>query len=270
MNTLFQTCTDPIRIGMIVPSSNVTMEKEVPTLFKAREASMPERFSFHASRVRMKNVNPEELLAMNAQADRAALELADASIDIALYACLVAIMVEGPGAHRRSEARLTQTLLEAGIVAPVLTSAGALVETLQDLNAGRIALMAPYLPALTDKVCAYLQHEDLEVVSAQSLSVADNAAVGRLNPDNLLRLLENVPPSVDTIVLSACVQMPSLSVLAEAERRTGIRVVTAASATVFQALKKMGLQPGIQHYGALLDGSACAETFMQELLTQYP
>lgn len=259
MNPTSQTHTDPIRIGMIVPSSNITMEQEVPCLFKAREASLPERFSFHSSRVRMKRVDPQELLAMNAQADRAALELADASIDIALYACLVAIMVEGPGAHRRSEARLKKTLQEAGIAAPVLTSAGALVDTLQELNAGRIGLIAPYLPALTDKVCTYLQQEGLEVVSAQSLSVADNAAVGRLNPEHLLQLLDNIPHSVDTIVLSACVQMPSLSVLAEAERRTGIRVITAASATVFQTLKKLGLSPGIHQYGAILNGTAHPE-----------
>lgn len=244
---------------MIVPSSNVTMEKELPRFFKAREAAMPERFSFHSSRVRMKQVNPQELLAMNAQADRAALELADADIDIVLYACLVAIMVEGPGAHRRSEARLRNTLQEAGVAAPVLTSAGALVETLQELNVGRIGLIAPYLPALTDKVCHYLNQEGVEVVSAQSLSVADNAAVGRLNPENLLPLLDHIPHSVDAIVLSACVQMPSLTVLAEAERRTGIRIITAASATAFQALKRLGLQPGIQQYGALLKGEAFSE-----------
>lgn len=255
MNPTGQTYADPIRIGMIVPSSNVTMEKEVPCLFKAREATMPERFSFHSSRVRMKRVDPQELLAMNAQADRAALELADASIDIALYACLVAIMVEGPGAHRRSEARLTATLREAGIAAPVLTSAGALVDTLQELNAGRIGLIAPYMPVLTDKVVDYLKNEGLDVVSALSLSVADNTAVGRLNPENLLQLLENIPHSVDTIVLSACVQMPSLSVLAEAEQRTGIRVITAASATVYQALKRLSLEPGIAQYGSLLNGS---------------
>lgn len=259
MQIQFQTNAEPFRIGMIVPSSNITMEKELPQLFKAREVARPEKFSFHSSRVRMKRVDPAELMAMNAQADRAAIELADASIDIALYACLVAIMVEGPGAHRRSEARLTQTLLDAGIVAPVLTSAGALVATLHDLDAGKIALIAPYMPALTDKVCDYLQREDLNVVSAQSLSVADNAAVGRLDPENLLQLLENIPHSVDTIVLSACVQMPSLSVLAEAERRTGIRVITAASATAFQALKRLGLEPGIPQFGSLLEGMAIPE-----------
>lgn len=258
MNTSFPSHhpIDPLRIGMIVPSSNVTMEKEVPRLFAAREAVLPERFSFHASRVRMKTVSPEELIAMNTQAGRAALELADAAVDVVLYACLVAIMVEGADAHRRSQARLEETLRSAGNTASVITSAGALVDTLQELNAGRVGLIAPYLPALTDKVCNYLAEEGINVVSAQSLSVADNAAVGRLNPENLLNLLENIPQSVDTIVLSACVQMPSLQVLAEAERRSGICVVTAASATVFQTLKKLGLTPGIPQYGSLLQGAA--------------
>jgi len=42
--------TDSIRIGMIVPSSNVTMEKEVPRILHRRELTFPEKFSFHSSR----------------------------------------------------------------------------------------------------------------------------------------------------------------------------------------------------------------------------
>ncbi len=34
------------RIGQIVPSSNVTMETEIPALFKARETIYEERFTF--------------------------------------------------------------------------------------------------------------------------------------------------------------------------------------------------------------------------------
>ncbi|MEG0918016.1 MAG: Asp/Glu racemase, partial [Myroides sp.] len=40
------------RIGQIVPSSNVTMETEIPAIFKARETILPERFTFHSSRMR--------------------------------------------------------------------------------------------------------------------------------------------------------------------------------------------------------------------------
>lgn len=49
------------RIGQIVPSSNVTMETEIPALLRAREMIAPERFTFHSSRMRMKHVTKEEL-----------------------------------------------------------------------------------------------------------------------------------------------------------------------------------------------------------------
>ena len=55
-------------------------------MLRAREAVCPERFSFHSSRVRMRSVTAAELAAMNGQASRAATELADASVDVAVDA----------------------------------------------------------------------------------------------------------------------------------------------------------------------------------------
>ena len=66
------------RIGQIVPSSNTTMETEVPAMFRAREAVAPERFTFHSSRMRMKKVTAEALASMDAESDRCAAELTDA------------------------------------------------------------------------------------------------------------------------------------------------------------------------------------------------
>lgn len=63
------------RIGQIVPSSNTTMETEIPAMLTARQLIRPERFTFHSSRMRMKHVNKEELAAMDAESDRCALEL---------------------------------------------------------------------------------------------------------------------------------------------------------------------------------------------------
>jgi maleate cis-trans isomerase len=61
----------PFRIGQIVPSSNTTMETEIPAILRAREAVEPDRFTFHSSRMRMKKVTKEELAAMDADSDRA-------------------------------------------------------------------------------------------------------------------------------------------------------------------------------------------------------
>ena len=55
------------RIGQIVPSSNITMETEIPALLRVRETISPERFTFHSSRMRMKHVTKEELAAMESQ-----------------------------------------------------------------------------------------------------------------------------------------------------------------------------------------------------------
>src|SRR6202012_5012742 len=98
------------RIGLIVPSSNVTVETEVPALLARHQGA---RFSFHASRMRMAQVSPEELRAMNAQRERCVDELADARVDPLLYACLVAVMAQGAGEHRRTEEAVTRQLASA-------------------------------------------------------------------------------------------------------------------------------------------------------------
>jgi maleate isomerase len=245
---------DGVRLGLIVPSSNVTMERELPAMLARRAAVAPERFSFHSSRVRMRSVTPEALAAMNAQAERATQELADASPDLVVYACLVALMAEGPGAHRQAEARLGATLAAEGRPAPVVSSAGALVDTLGQLGARRVAILAPYLPALTQRVCDYLAAEGIEIAAARSLSVADNGAVGRLDPRDLLTLAVELPRDVDAVVLSACVQMPSLAVVQEAEQLLGLPVLSTATATVFQSLRRLGLCTRVPGAGALLSG----------------
>ena len=73
------------RIGLIVPSSNVTMETEIPALLRAREDIFTDRFTFHSSRMRMKNVTKEELERMDDDSLRCAAELSDASVEVQAY-----------------------------------------------------------------------------------------------------------------------------------------------------------------------------------------
>src|SRR5205823_3407406 len=147
----------------IVPSSNVTMETEIPEMLRAREEILPERFTFHSARMRMKTVAKDELAAMDKESDRCALELSDAAVDVLGYACLVAIMSMGQGYHRESEARLHRRTEENGHPAPVVTSAGALVDGLHTLGAKRIGMVAPYMKPLTKLVVAYIEGEGIKV-----------------------------------------------------------------------------------------------------------
>ncbi|MCF5546085.1 Asp/Glu racemase [Pseudomonas salomonii] len=246
----------PYRIGQIVPSSNTTMETEIPAMLNARQAIRPERFTFHSSRMRMKQVRKEELAAMDGESDRCAIELSDAKVDVLGYACLVAIMAMGLGYHRNSEQRLRQATADNDANAPVITSAGALIEGLKVMGAKRIAIVAPYMKPLTELVVNYIREEGFDVVDWRALEIPDNLEVARHDPANLPAIVAGMNlAGVDVIVLSACVQMQSLPVVAKVEAQTGKPVLTAAIATTYAMLKALDLEPVVPGAGALLSGA---------------
>lgn len=244
----------PTRLGLIVPSSNTTMETELPEMFARRSELIPEeRFTFHSSRMRMQHVTAEALLQMDRDSNRCAVELADAQCDALAYACLVAIMSQGPGAHESAENRLTRVARDEGCDAPVVSSAGALVRSLKAIGAQRISMITPYVPELTAKVREYIEDAGVEVLDVISLGVADNCAVGRLDPGDLpdrsARLKRN---GCDAIVLSACVQMPSLAAIPQAEVRLGLPVLSAATSTTYELLTALGRSTVVPDAGYLL------------------
>jgi maleate isomerase len=242
------------RVGLIVPSSNTTMETEVPQLLRNRERVRPEdRFTFHSARVRMQRVTPEELRAMNEQTERATVELTDMRPSVVATACLVAIMAQGPGHHCVMQAEIESILEREGVPARVVSSAGALVEALHALGARRIGIVAPYLKELTRLVADYIEDAGIEVGDAVSLEVSDNQAVAALDPEGLKTHWKHLDlRNCDALVLSACVQMPSLPAIEEVERQSGMPTLSAATATTWAILRALELEPVAPAAGALL------------------
>jgi len=248
--------TKNFRIGQIVPSSNTTMETEIPAMLRAREGVRPDEcFTFHSSRMRMHKVTKEELAAMNQEGLRCAAELADARVDVMSTACLVAIMAMGVGYHRQTETELTEVARANHCLAPVMTSAGALIEGLKIMGAKRVSIMAPYMRPLTDLVVQYIEHEGIEVIDSICFEIPDNLEVGRRDP---LQLVEDVKrlntQGADVIVASACVQMQSLAAVQRIQDATGIPTVSTAVCTVRRMLDHLDLEPLVPGAGALLQG----------------
>jgi maleate isomerase len=245
------------RIGLIVPSSNTTMETELPELFRWRTESTGERFTWHAARVSMTRVTPEELDRMVAASDLAAVALADSPVDVIAYACLVAVMCRGAGASAEVEDGLASAISSAAHQPPVVSSAGALVDALRSLDVRRTALITPYMRPLAEQVADAIRGEGIEVTDLVALEVSDNVAVGRLDPHELPAIARRIDVGqIDALVLSACVQMPSLPVVQEVEDELGVPVVTAATATARSILLALGVEPVVPRGGAVLAAPA--------------
>ena len=98
--------------------------------------------------------------------------------------------------------------------------------------------------------------DDALHVDWRALEIPDNLDVGRHDPAKLPGIVAGMNyADADVIVLSACVQMQSLPVVAKVEAQTGKPVLTAAIATTYAMLKALDLEPIVPGAGALLSGA---------------
>jgi maleate isomerase len=116
-----------------------------------------------------------------------------------------------------------------------------------------VSLVTPYVQALTDLVVDYIVNEGIQVVDSIALCIADNLAVGRRDPGDLLGDIERLNTrGVDAVVVSACVQMPSLPVIPRVEDRLGLPVTSAAVCTARSMMRALKLEPVAPEAGYFL------------------
>ena len=132
-------------------------------------------------------------------------------------------MAQGLGYHRTARANLEAAVAEEGRSIPIVSSAGALVEGLKARGVRRVSLLMPYMKPLAARVVEYVESEGIEVHDSLALEIEDNLAVAARDP---LALVDDVDRldvrGVDAVVLSACVQMPSLAALDVVEDKLGL------------------------------------------------
>jgi maleate isomerase len=83
-------------------------------------------------------------------------------------------------------------------------------------------MIAPYMKPLTQMVAEYIEAEGIEVMDRIALEIPDNLEVGRRDPLALLEIYKDLKlDGIDALVLSSCVQMPSLAAIPIVEKAVG-------------------------------------------------
>lgn len=119
----------------------------------------------------------------------------------------------------------------------------------------KVVVVCAYMKPLTQFVVDYIQGEGVTVNDYVALEIPDNLAVGAQEPGKLLGIYKRLDyRGADAIVLSACVQMPSLAAIEPVKRESGIPVISAAVCTAFRMLKPLNLPAHAPDAGALSSG----------------
>ena len=227
-----------LRIGLLVPSSNTTMEPDFHSM-------APEGVSVHTARMRLDEVTPDGLIRMADDAERGAALLATAGVDVIVYGCTTGSLVGGV----KWEESLVRNIHENTGVRATSTS-GAVVLALRSLSARRVGVATPYTDVLNRLETQFLEDHGFQVAAIEGLGLVDNLEIGRVERDVIEGLIEAVASEADTIFIS-CTNLPALDLIDGLERRHGRPVVTSNQASLWAALRDSGVK-GIPGYGELL------------------
>lgn len=229
------------RIGLIVPSSNTSMEEEFRKV-------LPEGVSLHTARMRLRNVTVEELFNMEKEAVEAASRLADADVDIIVYGCTSGSFVGGVGYDEEVVRRI-----KGAVNREVVATATAVVEGLKELNVLKIALVTPYIEEINRREKEFLEGNGFKVISVKGLGIVSNLEIGRQTPMTAYRLAKEAYTEEADGVFISCTNFRTLEILKPLETDLGRPVISSNQATFWATLRRLNIKEKVMGFGSLLE-----------------
>ena len=218
------------RVGLIIPSSNTTMEPEMWKL-------MPEGVSIHSARARLEKVTVEELYAMEKEVAYASKLLATADVDIVVFGCTTGSLVGGTG----YDEKIAREINEAS-GKPAVATATAVIEALKVLGARNIALATPYIDEVNEKEVRFLESHGYRVIDLKALRIERNTDIGRVSPSTVYRLVRSLDTRNADVVFISCTNLRTIEVIDVLEKDLGLPVFSSNTATAWMTLRTLGIR----------------------------
>lgn len=234
------------RIGLLVPSSNTTVE---PEFYRA----LPANITLHTARLFLTQITPDSILRMVEDLDAQSRLLASADVDVIVLGATAPSFLKGAGYDREVITRIEQA---AG--KPATTTSTALLRALRFLGAKRVALASAYDDKVNAIAQGFIEANGFQVVAAHGLGMVDNLAVGRLGPESAYGLARSADHADADAMVLACTNWRTMDVIEKLERELGKPVVSTSQVSVWDALRMAGYRGEIPACGQLLRSLAAA------------
>ncbi|MBI4204499.1 MAG: aspartate/glutamate racemase family protein [Betaproteobacteria bacterium] len=228
------------RIGLLVPSSNTTVE---PEFYRA----LPAHVTLHVARLHLTQITPESILGMVEDLEAQSRNLASADVDVIVLGATAPSFLKGLGYDREIAQRIERSTGKRAT-----TTSTALIEAIGQLGLKRVVLGSAYDEKVNAIARAFLEANGVTVLDARGLGLVDNLVVGRLEDSSAYELTRRIDrPDADGIVL-ACTNWKTMGAIERLEQELGKPVISTTQVSVWAALRLLGEEEGIAGYGRLL------------------
>lgn len=218
----------PLRLGLIVPSSNTVMEPDF-------HRHLPQGAVVSTTRILLEQVTREAELAMLQDDLARALRLIKTTApNIVVFGCTSAGSLGGLTHDDAIGKKIEQ---ETG--AKAVTVIHAVLTQLRKLRPQKVAVFTPYLEDLTASVARCIADGGYSVVKAAGMGIRENLEIGRVTPKEIVRFVEsqwNGAPA-DCLFLS-CTNWRALEAIEPLQRKFRIPIVSSNQAAM-DAVRQM-------------------------------
>jgi maleate cis-trans isomerase len=219
----------PLRIGLMVPINNTTMEGELlkwlPQGSSCRTIRIPRGAGL---------LTRETVPAYKAKALELAREFAKGDLDAVVYGCTAAGFIYGPSGDAELAAQLADITGK-----PVVTTARAMVDALEHSGASDVAVVTPYGDVVNQQLTAFLAESDIRVTNLRTFNASSVEELGRISADQVAGLArDTVTPESDALFI-ACSQLPTHAIVGGLQSELRRPVWSSIQASAWLAKEKL-------------------------------
>jgi maleate cis-trans isomerase len=220
-----------LRVGLMVPANNTTMERELVAWLPAGASCMTLRIPRGKGALTLADIP-----AYVAHATMLAKAFADEPIDIVVYGCTAAGILAGP----RRDAEIAASLARV-TGKPVVTTAGAMVDSLHHAGAQEVALVTPYQDLVNEQLKAFLAASGIHVRKLASFGAASTEELAAISAGQVAGLARQTMDDDCDALFIACSQLPTYAILGGLAQEFGRPVLSSIQASAWRARQELGL-----------------------------
>ncbi|MEE8442659.1 MAG: maleate cis-trans isomerase [Dehalococcoidia bacterium] len=233
------------RIGVLLPPMNVSMEPDMYTW-------APDGVTVHITRMfRSEAVTGvTQLQEMLEGLEEDTRRLAFTRPHIIVYGC-----TSGSSLEPKQDQDIARRI-EAISGTPAIATAGAVVEALRALDIHRVAVATPYVDEINERELAFLRDYGFDPVSLEALRFSASYDIADVSQEQIYQLAISADrPEAQGLFIS-CTNLRTAPIIDRLEQELGKPVVTSNQASMWLALRRMGVMAPVSGGGRLMAKAA--------------